>query len=80
MTMDAVRRYTALLDELLARRAKVKRIGEMLGASRTLDDDTEERLVTAMHDCRADMSPAEEATLDSIVDERTRAQLPEPAP
>jgi hypothetical protein len=56
----AFARYIELLDELLWRRA----------VQGNLADDEEERFATALSDCRAGMSAAEELQIDALVSAR----------
>lgn len=63
VTIEAVRQYELLLEELLTRRDDA-----------TIDEDLEEKLITAMNDCRSNMTPDEEASLEEIVTKRTGAR------
>lgn len=58
---DPVVSYLAVLDELLAARARG-----------TLDDDSEERFVVALNDWRGEMTPEQEAELELLVAERLK--------
>jgi hypothetical protein len=58
---DPVVSYIAVLDELLAARARG-----------SLDDDTEERFVVALNDWRSEMTPEQEAELEPLIAERLK--------
>jgi hypothetical protein len=58
-TTDPVVSYLAVLDELLAARARG-----------SLDDDIEERFVVALNDWRGEMTPEQEADLEPLIAER----------
>jgi len=58
-TTDPVVSYLAVLDELLAARARG-----------SLDDDTEERFVVGLNDWRGEMTPEQEAELEPLIAER----------
>lgn len=58
---DPVVSYVAVLDELLAARARGP-----------LDDETEASFATAMHDWRAVMTTSQEADLEPLIAERLK--------
>ena len=58
---DPVVSYLAVLDELLAARARGP-----------VDDDSEERFVVALNDWRGEMTPEQEAELEPLIAERLK--------
>jgi hypothetical protein len=62
MSTQAIASYAALLDDLLARRRAAP--------NHELDEVLEATFTSAMNDCRKEMTPDEEASIDAIVQER----------
>jgi hypothetical protein len=62
MSAQAIGSYAALLDDLLARRRAAP--------NHELDEVLEATFASAMNDCRKDMTPDEEASIDAIVQDR----------